>query len=388
MTGSGATIFHVEASTAWGGQELRVLAELEGLAARGHRTGLICEPDAPIAARARALARPVYPVRFRWSADPVAIRRVAGVLQDERVDVLATHSSLDAWVGGIAARWCGVPIVRTRHLDLSLKRNPLSRSVYRLLADMVVVTGRSGAERLAVESGVPAERLVVVPTGIDLARFDPHAVTGVGVRRALGFADAAPVVGTVNVLRAIKGTDVFLRACRAILDRIPAVRFVVAGDGPMRREVRELRDALGLSETVHLLGQREDVPELLAAMNVFVFPTLGADINSQAVSQAMAMGVPVVASDIPGNQEQALDGDTALLFPPGDAGALAEAVCRLLGDSAMARRLAAQAGTRVREGYTLETMLDRMEGVYCGQIARRRGRQMRSGRAWRARSRP
>lgn len=388
MTGSGATIFHTEASMAWGGQELRVLAELDGLAKRGHRTGLICENDAPIAARARAFACPVYPVRFRWSADPMAIRRVTRVLRGERVDVLATHSSLDAWVGGIAARWCRIPVVRTRHLDLPLKRNVLSRSVYRLLADMVVVTGRSGAERLALESGVAAGRLVVVPTGIDPARFDPQTVRGDGVRRALGIADTAPVVGTIGVLRAIKGTDVFLRGCRAILDRIPSVRFLVAGDGPMRREVRELRDALGLSETVHLLGHRDDVPELLAAMDVFVFPTLGGDINAQAVSQAMAMNVPVVASDIPGNQEQARDGDTALLFPSGNAEALAEAVCRLIGDSDLRGQLAARAQVRIREGYSLEAMLDKMEGVYCGQVARRRGQEFGTGSAPRARSRP
>jgi len=379
MRESGCTIFHAEASAGWGGQELRILAELQGLARRGHRTGLICELNAPIGDRARALGSPVYAVRFRWSADPVAIRRVAGILRDEQVDVLGTHSSLDAWVGGIAARWCGVPVVRTRHLDLPLKRNPLSRSVYRLLADTVVVTGRSGADRLAAESGVPADRLFVVPTGVDLVRFDPTAVDGGGIRRALDIPPSAPVVGTVSVLRAIKGTDVLLRGCRAILDRIPSARFLVVGDGPMRREVRELRDALGLSATVHLLGQREDVPELLAAMDVFVFPSLGADINSQAVSQAMAMGVAVVASDIPGNQEQARDGDTALVFPPGDASALAEATCRLIGDGETRRRLAARGQARVRAGYTLETMLDRMESLYCGQIVKRRGQGAASG---------
>jgi glycosyltransferase involved in cell wall biosynthesis len=226
---------------------------------------------------------------------------------------------------------------------------------------------------------VPADRLFVVPTGVDLARFDPSAVDGGGIRRALGIPTAAPVVGTISVLRAIKGADVFLRGCRAILDRIPSARFLVVGDGPMRREVRELRDALGLSATVHLLGQREDVPELLAAMDVFVFPSLGADINSQAVSQAMAMGVAVVASDIPGNQEQARDGDTALVFPPGDAGALAEATCRLIGDEATRRRLAARGQATVRAGYTLETMLDRMESIYGVQIAKRRGQGTVSG---------
>lgn len=367
MGEAGYTIFHAEASTAWGGQELRILAELEGLARRGSRTGLICEQEAPIGTRARALGCPVHPVRFRWSADPAAIRRIARILRDERVDVLATHSSLDAWVGGLAARWCGVPVVRTRHLDLPLKRNPLSRMVYRRLADTIVVTGASGGDRLIAGAGVPAERVFVVPTGIDLARFHPAAAAGEDIRRALDIPASAPIVGTVGVLRAIKGTDVFLRGCRMILDRIPAARFLVVGDGPMRREVRELREALGLSGVAHLLGQREDIPELLAAMDVFVFPSLGADINSQAVSQAMAMGVAVAASDIPGNLEQARAGETALLFAPGDSASLADAACRLLWDPDMRRALAARALARVRSGYTLHTMLDRMDAIYRAQ---------------------
>ena len=268
--GGGGTIFHAEASSGWGGQELRILAELEGLARRGYRTGLICEPNAPIGDRARVLGRPVHAVRFRWSADPVAIRRVAEVLRRERVDVLVTHSSLDAWAGGVAARLCRVPVVRMRHLDIPLQRNPLSRAVYRLLADTIVVTGASGAARLVAESGVSPTRVQVVPTGVDLTRFDPGSADGRRIRGELGIPSGAPVVGTIGVLRALKGPEVFLRGCRVILDRIPAARFLMAGDGPLRREVRDLQEKLGLAEAMHLLGHREDVPDVMAALDVFV----------------------------------------------------------------------------------------------------------------------
>ena len=374
MGGDGGTIFHTEASSGWGGQELRILAELEGLARRGYRTGLICEPNAPIGDRARALGRPVHAVRFRWSGDPAAIRQVAGILRRERADVLGTHSSLDAWVGGIAARLCGVPVVRTRHLDLPLQRNPISRAVYRLLADVIVVTGASGAARLVAESGVSPERVGVVPTGIDLARFDPAAVDGSRIRRELGLPPGVPVVGTIGILRALKGPDVFLRGCRAILDRVPAVRFLMVGDGPLRREAHDLRGKLGLGEAVHLLGHREDVPELLAALDVFVLSSLGGEINPQVVSQAMVMGVPVVASALPGVSEMAREGETALLFPPGDVTALADAVCRILMDEPARRVLAARAQVEAREHCGLERMLDRMERIYLDEMARRRGR--------------
>jgi glycosyltransferase involved in cell wall biosynthesis len=373
MGGEGGTIFHAEASSGWGGQELRILAELEGLARRGYRTGLICEPNAPIGDRARALGRPVHAVRFRWSGDPAAIRQVAGILRRERVNVLGTHSSLDAWVGGIAARFCGVPVVRTRHLDIPLKRNPLSRAVYRLLADTIVVTGVSGAARLVAESGVSTTRVRVVPTGVDLTRFDPGSADGRRIRGEFGIPSGAPVVGTIGVLRALKGPEVFLRGCRIILDRNPAARFLMAGDGPLWREVRDLQEKLGLAEAMHLLGHREDVPDVLAALDVFVSSSLGGEINPQAVSQAMAMGIPVVASALAGMWEQAGEGETALLFPPGDAAALADAVCRLLADEVARRRLAERARAEVCEAYTLERMLDRMERIYLDEMARYRG---------------
>lgn len=361
-------ILHTESSTGWGGQELRILAELDGLARRGYRTGLICEPGTPIAERAQALGRPVYPIRYRWSADPSAIWHVARILREEGVDLLGTHSSLDAWVGGIAARWCGVPVVRTRHLDIPLKRNPLSRMVYRLLADAVVVTGASGAARLVAEAGVPPERIHVVPTGIDLDRFDPARVDGSRIRRELGIEASAAVIGTIGVLRVLKGIDIFLRGCRAILDRNPAARFLVVGDGPMRREVRALWQALHLEGAAWLLGHREDIPELLAAMSVLVLPSLTGEGNPQVVSQAMAMGVPVVASALPGIMELARDGDTALLFPAGDAQGLADAVCRMLEDGETRRRLASRGQALARARLSLDAMLDQIEVIYASVV--------------------
>jgi len=124
---------------------------------------------------------------------------------------------------------------------------------------------------------------------------------------------------------------------------------------------------------MHLLGHREDVPDVMAALDVFVSSSLGGEINPQAVSQAMAMGIPVVASALPGMREQAREGETALLFPPGNAGAMAEAVCRLLADEAARLRLAERARADVCEAYTLESMLDRMERIYLDEMARCRG---------------
>jgi len=147
----------------------------------------------------------------------------------------------------------------------------------------------------------------------------------------------------------------------------------------MRREVRALWQARHLEGAAWLLGHREDIPELLAAMSVLVLPSLTGEGNPQVVSQAMAMGVPVVASALPGIMELARDGDTARLFPAGDAQGLADAVCRMLEDGEIRRRMASRGQALARARLSVDAMLDRIEVIYAGVVPGGHGRH--AGRA-------
>ncbi len=360
----GLSILHSESSLGWGGQEIRILAELTGLAQRGWRTGLLARSGSQIMERARAAGVPAWEVQFRHALDLPSAMQAARFLRAVAADVLVTHSSKDSWVGAWAGRLAGVPLVRMRHLAIPVRRNPVSRLVYTRLCRRIVTTGEGGRQLLIREIGVRPDRIVAVPTGVDLERFDPRRVEGGGLRRALGIPAGTPVVGMVAVLRSKKGHRYFVEAAREVVQVLPRARFLIVGDGPMRAAVEAWIAEADLSGSVRLLGHREDMPEVMAAMDVVVLPSRRGEGVPQALTQALAMERPVVTTQVPGVLEVVEDGVTGLAVPPEDGSALAKAVLRLLERPEEAKAMGRAGRRRVAAGFSLERMLDRVEAVY------------------------
>jgi glycosyltransferase involved in cell wall biosynthesis len=211
------------------------------------------------------------------------------------------------------------------------------------------------------ENGFPAERITSVVTGVDLARLRP-ARPGSAVRAELGIPASARVAGTVSTLRSWKGHLDLLEALAEL--RPHGVWGLIIGDGPYGGVIRERVAALGLEDLVRMPGQREDVPDCLAAMDVFAFPSLAHEGVPQAVLQAMALRCPVVASAVGGLPEVVRPGETGLLVPSRDPVALAGAIQEVLQDRGAAMARAEAALELVRTGYTRDAMLDAMERVY------------------------
>ncbi|MBI3391808.1 MAG: glycosyltransferase family 4 protein, partial [Nitrospirae bacterium] len=248
----------------------------------------------------------------------------------------------------------------------------LTRWLYTRLADVVVTTSEAIRRTLIERNGYPAERLVAVPTHIDPAAYDrPEARAA--ARAVLGIGRDAFVVGTIAVLRSWKGHDLLLDAARDLRGAAPGLRIVIVGDGPQADRLRARVAKEGLSETVTMTGHREEVAELLSAMDVFVFPSTANEGVPQAVLQAMAAGLSVVASSLPSIAEVVREGETGFLFPPGDASALVGRIALLAGDADLRRRMGEAGKARVRERFSESGMLDRLEEVY-GRAASGRGR--------------
>jgi len=225
------------------------------------------------------------------------------------------------------------------------------------------VIANSAAVRDATQrdEGLTDDRLLVIPNGIDLARFD--VAPDPKLRSSLGVASSWPIVRVVANLRRAKGHSVFLEAWTAVMRARPGARSLLVGDGPLREELETRAAALGVRESVHFLGVRPDVPALLALSDVIAHPSF-AESSSNAVLEALASGRPVVATDAGGTREAILDGQTGLLVPPGDVRALATGMLRLLSNPAEARALG-QAGRRhVAEHFSLSTMIRAHETAY------------------------
>jgi glycosyltransferase involved in cell wall biosynthesis len=340
------------------------VTEARWLAGHGWRVVVAAQPGSRLLAECLAAGVPAEPLAMRGALDVAAVARLRGVARRHRVRLVHTHSSVDSWLGALAARSLGVPVVRSRHVAIPIHRR---RALVYRLADRVITSGEA-VRAMVIAAGVPADRVVAITAGVDLDRF--HAgVAGDAVRAELGLA--GPAVGLVANIRGSKGHDVLLDAVPAIVAAHPGARFVLVGDGVGFEAIRRRAQTPALAPHVVMTGFRRDIPEVMAALDVLVLPSVRSEATSQVVAQALAVGTPVVATTAGGLAETVVDGETGRLVPPGDPGALAAAVIALLADPAAARAMARRGQARVRATGSLDASMARTIAVYEAVLARR-----------------
>jgi glycosyltransferase involved in cell wall biosynthesis len=302
-----------------------------------------------------------------------AIPRVRRLLRAGGFDAIHTQLLWASITGRIAGRLAGVKVVshianvetggfRDRELEGGTARKA------RLLARLDGWTGRHFVDRfVAISEAVRADpirgagwdraRIDVVLRGQELDRLGERAAEPVSPP----IDDAgSPSIVCVGRLSEQKGYRFLLEAMPAILAEHPHARLLLAGDGHLRSPLTAR--AVPLGDRVSFLGLRDDVPALIAHADLFVFPSLW-EGQGNALLEAMAVGAPIVATDIPSTRETVIDGEHALLVPPGDATALAHAVNRLVADPALAARLAEAARVRAQD-YNIERTTRDLEAVY------------------------
>ncbi|MCI0548154.1 MAG: glycosyltransferase [Candidatus Rokubacteria bacterium] len=352
------TVLHTESSLGLGGQEIRTLTEARWTGERGWRVLLAGPEEGRLLPRARAAGIEARALAMRGPWDVPAVRRLVGLIRTDGVSVVHTHSSIDAWLGGMAARIAGVPVVRTRHVSIPIRRglNP----VYRWLADRVITSGEA-IRSLVVAAGVPPARVVAIPAGVDLATYR-RAGRGPALRREFGLA--GPAIGSIAMFRGSKGHRHLLDAFARLRPRVPGLRLLLVGDGIRRTWVESLAVERGLRDEVIFTGFRSDVPALLEAMDCFVLASTRTEGVPQSLLQAFAAEVPVVASAIGGIPEVVTDGATGWLVPPGDDGALAAAISHVLADPAEAARRARAGRRLVEERFSHASVTARTLALY------------------------
>lgn len=332
--------------------------------ARGHWVALAAHPESAIAKRAQEAGMPFYPLRTHKALLPVAVPQMATWINRNRIDVVNTHSSNDGWLAGLATRLARRPIlIRSRHIEVDYPNRFWSGLAYRSLPDHVITTSQRIADRLVKELGVPPTRVSCISTGVDLSKFN-SGISGT-LRQELGLAPEGALVGMISVLRSWKGHATFLDAAAQLLKSSKRpMRFVIAGDGPGRQELTEKIAQAPWKDGVTLLGHRNDVPNVLASLDVLVLPSFAHEGIPQIILQAQAMSKAVVATTVGGIPEVVEDGATGLLVPPREPTALAEKIGRILDDPDLRRRLGQTARAHIAEQHSLDAMGERLLGLY------------------------
>lgn len=363
-------IVHTESSCGWGGQEIRILTEARGMIGRGHTVTLLCPEQAPIFSAAAKQGIPVaaLPIARKGWRGVVAMRR--WLRAHPGVSLINTHSSTDSWLAAVACASLrkAPPIVRTRHVSSTVPDNRPTRWLYGTAARHVVTTGEALRHQLHRDNRLPLGHLTSVPTGIDLARFVPGNKEE--ARQSLGLPPAGLYLGIVGTLRSWKGHTYLLEAVTGLAADYPDLRLLIVGDGPQRENLERRVADLGLGDKVKLVGQRDDVPVWLNAMDVFTLPSYGEEGVPQAIMQAMACGVPVVSTTVGAIGEAVVDGETGILVAPRDSAALAAALARLLADPELRCGMGAAGLERARQRFGSGVMLDKMEAVFLNSVGR------------------
>jgi glycosyltransferase involved in cell wall biosynthesis len=347
-----------------GGAERHVVDLAMALHRKGHEVEVACSVSGGLSEPLEAAGVPVWPLARRLVKRRVSVAYARGIrrlLGERRFDLVHAHIFASAVAAAIATLGKGVPLVITEHTEASWqtwRTRRVSRWAHRR-AKRVIAVSTPIERRLIERDGVPPHLVTRIPNAVIPASDEPPDPAG-------PLPDAwveGPLVGVVARLQPEKGVANFLKAAARVSEISPRARFLVVGDGPLREELLNLVEHLGISERVRFLGYRTDSRALMGLMDLLVVPSL-TEGSPLIVLEAMAAGVPVVASAVGGIPDQVRHGREGILVPPDDPDALGDALGALLRDPAYARRLGEAGRRRTENEFSHETLVRRIEAVY------------------------
>jgi glycosyltransferase involved in cell wall biosynthesis len=352
------TILHTETLKKWGGQQNRVLSEAAGLHKRGHRAIIACHRGSILAEKSKEAGLKTYEVNMIKQAHLKTVPGLIKIIKKENVDIVSTHSSVDSWAGGLAAKFTGRALVRFRHNLYPVGRDPLTKLIYSLPESLVAIS--EAVKDTLMKSRFKDNRIKVIHDSVDTGTFRTDVND---LRDELGIQREALVIGNTSTFTKVKGQEYLLKVFHIINNNVPCF-LLFAGNLPeSSKELylsyvnEEVRDR------VIFLGHRDDVPRVLKTIDVFIYPSLMEGLGT-ALLEAMILEKSVVVSDIPTFRSFIADGVNGLFFKTADADDLAEKVLSVMRNEVVRELLGRNARKTALEKFTLEQMIDTTEAHY------------------------
>jgi len=356
-------ILHLNTEKTWRGGEQQTLYLLQILKERGIFCHLVCQPDSPMAQKAREAGLVVFPIFMHGEADPMACYRIRNLIKTFHYDILHSHTSHAHSLAFLASIGCRVCRLVTRRVDFSIFRHSflrLSGIKYRHMAEYYIAISRK-IKDVMVADGVAAERIFVVHSGIDLQRFagvsSDHLIT------EFNLTPGEKVVINVAHLAGHKGQQFLVRAIPRVVKKIPGARFFIVGEGELLAGLKALAASLGITRELVFTGFRNDVGAFYKIADLFVMSSVQEGLGT-AVLDALVEGKTVVATDCGGIPEIIRDGETGRLVEPANPEALARGIIDVLRHPKPAGRMADNGRSLVQNQFSIETMAENNLAVY------------------------
>ena len=376
----GIKAFQILAGGPWGGGAVVVRALTQELIRRGSQVWVFCLSDEVSERFSEIGANVVTSRHWRRAINPsdaLVLQDLFSLCRRMEFDVVHTHTSKGGFLGRIAARLAGVPtIIHTIHGFSFNELTPWWKTAFYVQLERfashfcdIMISVTEQHRLLALEKGIgEPDEIVTIHNGIDLSRFPAAAAARSGPMDS-NPSDTAIRIGTVGRLAPQKGQIYLLQALPDIVEKHPQAHLLFIGDGPQEDELKAVAASLGVADHCSFLGFRRDVPELLAALDIFVQPSPREGL-SITLLEAMGAGKPVVAADITGNQEVVDDGLNGVLCQPMSSAALSEAIITLIEDRDRACLLGTEARHKVEERFDERIMLEQTVSLYREHLGR------------------
>lgn len=322
-------ILHTEASLGFGGQELRILKEARHFREMGATILLAAHPESKLYLKMKEEGFLVFPVYFKKKNALACLLRLLFIIKKHKVDIINTHSSTDAWMGGIAGKITNRPIIRTRHLSTKIKKGINSRLLYNTLVDYVVTTCEEIVPMIRTQARLKNKGCKCIATGVEVDKVHVNQEDVALFRSQYGIKEDDVVIGTLCVLRSWKGLSDLTRAAH-ILKEIPHLKWLIVGSGGMEEILLREIEEYGLQGRIILTGHISEPFLPLAAMDIFSLLSTSNEGISQASLQAAYLKKPLITTSVGGLPEICLPNRTGIVVEKNNPLQVAEAVRKLL----------------------------------------------------------
>lgn len=340
--------------------QLRELAR--GLKARGHDVTLATRPSPMWASGMRTASITHYALPMASEIDLRSVRRLVRILRTHRTQVVHAQKGKARTLAMIAGLFVRIPVLILNR-GVSFPLDPFNRLGYTTRHVTAIVAVCESIKQALVSQGVPAAKIEVIYSGTDTDRFHP-GVDGRGIRRELGLGPEHFLITQIGI-RSWKGNDDVLDAMAKVAPRLPHARLLLVGALPAKAEtLREKAAARGIGDIVSILLHREDIPQILSASDVTVDASYAGLGLTGTLRESLAVETPVIGTDIEGNPELVVHGETGLLVKPHDPAGIADAVLSTASDSAAAKNMAAAGRRRVEARFSTRVKVERTEALY------------------------
>lgn len=350
-------VLHTETLKKWGGQQNRVLSEAVGLTKRGHKVIIACHEASILALKAKQANIKVYEMNMVKQAHLVNIPKLIRIIKGENIEVVSTHSSVDSWAGGIAAKLTGRHLVRFRHNLYPVGKDPLTKFIYSI-PDKIIAISESVKDALHAR-GIK-KNIAVIHSSVDTGFFD---LASGDIRRELNIPPDAIVIGNTSTFTRVKGQEYLLQAFNIISEKHRCYLLFAGKPGEQFKDKYLCHVEKGFRKNVIVLGHREDIPQVLKTLDIFVYPSFLEGLGT-ALLEAMAMERPVAVSDIPTFRHFIADGDNGVFFKARDHKAIAEKIISLINNRDVMLRIGKKARLTILDKFGLNKMIDDTENCY------------------------